>query len=82
MSEMVRAELYRKAHKPLPPAPSFDDPVFMERLWSGPAWMVAERWGVTERTVVRWRNGYMRPWGGRDRSAIARRGWETRRRST
>lgn len=80
--ELMRAEWYRRAHKQPPTHPPVDvvgDPVFVEALWDGSAEMVAVRFGVTARTVSRWRNGHMRPGFGQDRSAVSRKGWETRR---
>lgn len=74
MSEMVRAEMYYRANKPVPPTPALttSDPVLAEALWEGSAEQVADRFGVSRRTIVRWRNGHSRPYAEVDWSAVQR----------
>jgi hypothetical protein len=60
-----------------------DDPVLVERIWDGSARLVAERLGVSSRTVERWRGGHSVPRpqdvGSRDYRQQALKGWANRR---
>lgn len=56
------------------------DPIILERIWDGSARLCAERLGVSERTIVRWRNGHQLPRSEVDWVEVRRKAQVTRQR--